>query len=221
MNTLELTAKINKAQETFLAQRAKLEAMVDAWAKKVALVKPEIWLGVELPNVELTLRGLIPELYAEDFDPVRYEEQFAQAQELIQHIKAIVAQHNRIEAERELKPLGYDIDSMTLADTISAGVALRERELAQRAKLEVEVANWATKIRNLDPALLEGVQLPEDLTLQGLVPELYKQNRNKELCQEQIQAAKSLTESINAIVLRYVEEAEKCLSEYQERASVL
>lgn len=95
----------------------------------------------------------------------------------------------------------------------------REDFVHKRTKQELDVSAWAEKLKKVDPEVLRGVELPKDLTLRGLIPELYKDEPDPVIYHEQYVKAVELFEKVNVIAAEYNQEAKKCLLEYQELSS--
>lgn len=95
----------------------------------------------------------------------------------------------------------------------------REKFLADRAKQEMQIKAWADKLANVDPFILKDIDLPEAISLQALVPELYKESPDPEIYNQQYEKMIALFSQVNAVADAYNQEAKRCLSEYQELSS--
>lgn len=96
----------------------------------------------------------------------------------------------------------------------------RETFLADRARQEMQVAAFGESVKSLDPKLFEGkVEIPENFTLQALMPELYAEEPDEEVYSKQYEKTTELFNKINEIFDSINQEAEKCYYEYQERIS--
>lgn len=95
----------------------------------------------------------------------------------------------------------------------------REKFLADRAKQEMQIKAWADKLANVDPFILKDIDLPETISLQSLVPELYKESPDPEIYNQQYEKMIALFSQVNAVADAYNQEAKKCLLEYQELSS--
>lgn len=95
----------------------------------------------------------------------------------------------------------------------------REDFVHKRTKQELDVKAWAEKIKKVNPEVLSGVELPEDISLRSLIPELYEDEPNPEIYHSQYVKAVQLFDQVNAIAEKYNQEAKKCLLEYQELSS--
>lgn len=89
---------LNKAREDFLAKRAKQEMQIAAWAEKIEKVDPEILKDIDLPPV-ITLKALIPEMYADKPNPETYKQQYESCTALFNKVNEI-ADHYNEEAKR-------------------------------------------------------------------------------------------------------------------------
>ena len=92
----------------------------------------------------------------------------------------------------------------------------REKFLADRAKQEMQIKAWADKLLKVDPFLLKDIELPEVISLQSFIPELYKESPDPEVYNEQYDKMIAVFSQVNAIADSYNQEAKKCLLEYQE-----
>ena len=97
----------------------------------------------------------------------------------------------------------------------------RENFLSERARQEMMVASWAESIKKVEAGVLDSVNLPEVITLQTLIPELYVEEPNQAIYEEQYNAAMELLNKVNTIADEYNKEAIRCLSEYQAMSSSL
>lgn len=95
----------------------------------------------------------------------------------------------------------------------------REDFVHKRTKQELDVNAWADKIRKVDPEVLRGVELPEDLSLRGLIPELYSDEPDPNVYHAQYVKAVELFNKVNVIAAEYNREAKECLLKYQELSS--
>lgn len=92
---------------------------------------------------------------------------------------------------------------------------IREDFLSKRAKQEVRINAWGEKISKVNKEILEGIELPEEITLKALVPELYAENPREEVYLEQLQKANDLITKVNEVAAKHVNEAYNKLKEYQ------
>lgn len=187
---------INSIKEKFVYQRTRQEAQVEAWAKSIMRIKDTVLGDIKFPE-EISLRGFVPELYKEHPNKEVYLEQFQFMQLVFVEVNKRVAAYNA-EADKILQNF-----------------------VTVRARQEIAVSEWADKIRKVDPGVLGDLQLPEELTLKAMVPELYVAEPNKEIYLEQLKKAQALFDKVNEIVNKYNEEATVCLSEYQALSSAM
>lgn len=96
---------------------------------------------------------------------------------------------------------------------------IRENFLSERTKQEMQIAQWAEKLCKIDPFILKDVKLPDEISLRTFMPELYKDNPNPDIYEQEFAAWKELEQKINTIANEYNEEAKKCLLEYQQISS--
>lgn len=95
-----------------------------------------------------------------------------------------------------------------------------EEFLRERTRQEMEVLSFAENMKHIDPKVFKGkVEIPENLTLKSLIPELYEEEPCKEVYEEQYNKAEEFFSKVNSIIKEVNEEAYKCLSEYQVIAS--
>ena len=217
---MNLAMVIKETKDNFLARRTKQELAVLSWANKLTQVNPELLKDVKLPT-ELTLKAFVPELYVDKPDPEKCKMQYQELDKVVNQVKQIIIQHNKREADRTLQGLGYDLETMTTADLIRVNKMLQENFIAQRAKCEMELQSFQNNFAKLDPVLFKELNLPDTFSLKVLVPELYRENPNKEICREQLESLTKLVNDVNSVIQRYVEEAEKCILEYREKTLVV
>ena len=93
---------------------------------------------------------------------------------------------------------------------------MKEEFLAERARQEIQVEVWAKKLSKVDKEILKEVPLPEAISLRKLIPELYEEEPDCTIYEEQFRHANDLFMMVNKIADHYNEEAKKCLSEYKE-----
>ena len=92
---------------------------------------------------------------------------------------------------------------------------IREQFLSERAKQEMQVSAWAERITKCDPEVLEGIELPNPLTLRALIPELYADSPRQEVYEEQYDKAVQLFNQVNERADALLREAEKLIAEYR------
>lgn len=92
---------------------------------------------------------------------------------------------------------------------------IRENFVHSRTKQEMAIQTWAENLKKVDPEILKGVELPEEISLRTLMPELYADKPNQAVYHEQYLKACELFATVNKIADAYNQEARKCLSEYQ------
>lgn len=80
-----------------------------------------------------------------------------------------------------------------------------EAAVAARARQELQVDAWAKAIAKAPAEVLEELQLPEELTLRAMIPELYKpfDEFDEAVYQEQYNKAKELEERYYKLAMRY------------------
>lgn len=101
---------------------------------------------------------------------------------------------------------------------------LTSREAAfikARTQQEMQVKEWGEKLAKVDPSVLEGISLPNPLTLEALVPELYVEQYNPERIKEQYEAANKLISAVNEICDRYNKKAMEEHAEFQKISAAL
>lgn len=206
---------LQKAKESFYAKRVQQEARVKEIATVIEPIRNTVLAGVNVPE-EFTLQNLLPELYADRVNVDVYKEQLKVFKELLSVIKSRIIEANA-KSVRELENYCEGIDpNLTDAQKLAK---IREKFITDRAKQEQVVTNLAEGLKNVDPALLEGIGLPAELTLQALVPEYYATDLNPEKCREQYDAAMEILQRLNDFVQEKNKEARECLLNYQALAS--
>lgn len=95
----------------------------------------------------------------------------------------------------------------------------REYLTVTRAKQEVLVAEWAKHIKQIPKELLSEIDLPEDITLYSVIPELYKDEPDENVYEEQYNAFMKQVEKINKIAMKANEDAKQCLLKHQQLTS--
>ncbi|MCI9050690.1 MAG: hypothetical protein HFI05_02010 [Lachnospiraceae bacterium] len=93
---------------------------------------------------------------------------------------------------------------------------IREKFLEERTKQEIQIAQWAEKLYKVDPFILKDIELPDEISLYAFMPELYKDNPDPRIYEQEFAAWKELEKKVNAIADKYNEEAKRCLLEYQQ-----
>jgi len=80
-----------------------------------------------------------------------------------------------------------------------------EIAIAERAKQEVQVAQWFESIKQVPAEVLESLQLPEEITLKSLLPELYKpfEEFQQEEYDRQYAKVQEFLSKYNAIAMEY------------------
>ena len=85
----------NKCRESFLAERARQELQVRTFAEKFAQIDPNVFEGkIEIPE-EISLKAMIPEMYADKPNQQIYEEQYNKAQAFFNGVSEIIAAINK------------------------------------------------------------------------------------------------------------------------------
>lgn len=182
-------------REEFLNVRAKQELEVAKFAERVEQIGRDFFRDIELPE-EISLKALIPEFYNDEVRPKVYKEQWSEAQRLF---KQIVEIYNKALIENESD---------------------REAFLVKRTEQEIEVNKFAEKFKKIDPAFWEGkVEVPEEISLKAMVPELYKEDSDRELCHEQWAKANEFFSKVSSIFEEMQRGARECLLEYEVLAS--
>lgn len=92
----------------------------------------------------------------------------------------------------------------------------KETFIKQRTQQEMIISEWAKKLATAKPEVLRGVSLPEPLTLESLIPELYADKPDEAIYKVQYDKAMELIGQVNKIADEYNEESIKCLSEYNQ-----
>lgn len=88
--------------------------------------------------------------------------------------------------------------------------------LKERTKQEVAVAAWGSDLSKLDPLILKDIELPSEITLQQLIPELYEDHPNEAVYNAQYAKAVQLLQQVNEVADRYNREAIQCLQEFNQ-----
>lgn len=94
-------------------------------------------------------------------------------------------------------------------------IMIKERTaafIAARAEQELQVKKWGEDLKQVDPQLLGDIQLPAEITLHALVPELYAEEPRKAVYEEQLKKLNEFIESINQLAYKQYKEAQGCLS---------
>jgi hypothetical protein len=105
--------------------------------------------------------------------------------------------------------------NMTQSEVMELDRKEREAFVSTRMQQEIKVSAWAEKLLKVDPEVLAGVELPEEITLRALIPEFYVDEPNQAVYDKQWEAADKLFEKVNKIIEEYNKEALRCLSEYK------
>ncbi len=87
------------------------------------------------------------------------------------------------------------------------------------ARQEVAVLEWGKGLKQVPPGVLDGIDLPEEITLKAFMPALYQNPVDWEAYEEQYNSFTKLSAKINGICMKYNEEAVKCLFEHQQLIS--
>ncbi len=96
-----------------------------------------------------------------------------------------------------------------------------EQFLADRAKQEMQVLAWAEELRSVDKSIFEGkVEIPEELTLRSLMPELYEDCPRQEVYDEQFRKTTEFINKVNAVIEEVNNKAIETLKEYQQFAEI-
>lgn len=95
----------------------------------------------------------------------------------------------------------------------------REYLMTTRAKQEVMVADWAKSIKQMPKELLAEIDLPEELTLRSVIPELYQDEPDEKVYEEQYNAFMEKVKKINEIAMKANEDARQCLLKHQQLIS--
>lgn len=94
-----------------------------------------------------------------------------------------------------------------------------EYRTAMIARQELAVQQWGVGLKKLPVDVLEGVELPDEITLAAFMPALYKNPVDWEAYERQYQEFTEFSEKINQICRKYNEEAVQCLSRHQQLIS--
>jgi hypothetical protein len=89
-----------------------------------------------------------------------------------------------------------------------------EEFIAERTKQEMAVLQFAESVRDIGREAFEGIDIPEELTLQNLVPELYSDDPMQEIYEQQVKDANALLASINNVVSKINAESRRELMDY-------
>ena len=96
----------------------------------------------------------------------------------------------------------------------------RESFLAERAKQELQVKNFAEKFVQIDSSVFEGkIEIPEEISLRAMIPEMYVDRPNQAIYEEQYNKAQEFFNGVTEIIANINKEANECLSRYQVLAS--
>ena len=91
----------------------------------------------------------------------------------------------------------------------------KEQRIERRVLAEREFKIFSGNIQLIDPKLLEGIDIPEDLSAKGLLPSLYEERPDPEKYKEEYALAVSLFEKITEVKARLMAEAEKEAESYE------
>lgn len=94
-------------------------------------------------------------------------------------------------------------------------MSCREYFTSERSKQEILVAQWAAKLQQADPKVLEELGISPNITLKSLMPELYEDEPNPAIYDSQYESANALFAKVNAYVDKYNAEALKALEQYK------
>lgn len=212
---IDYKAVIAKQKEQFMRERIGMENMFNAfYSKAVEIMMKCPGLIDDLFPVKnesgVSLRSFVPELYEEHIDVQKYKEQYDRLCIIVKTIKSRVVEHNKNVA-------GIESDDVSVV--MEANKRSREAFIRERSRQEVQVKEWSDKLKASSCEKIKALDLPTDLTLETLVPEYYNEVVDKEKAHKQYEEMTKLFQKVNDIIDEYVQEAEKCLSEYQELSS--
>ncbi len=98
-----------------------------------------------------------------------------------------------------------------------------KKDIEYRASMiatqEATIKAWGEQIKEVPKEVFEGIELPEEITLKSFMPSLYENPINWEAYDKEYDAFSALVEKIDAIVVKYNEEAIQCLSKHQQLIS--
>ena len=116
--------------------------------------------------------------------------------------------------EGTIKMSELNNQSFDMTSAMELAKAKREMFLAARTQHEIAIKAWAEKISKVDKSKLEGIELPEDISLRTFMPEAYEDNPNQEVCDQQFEAMMKLFGQINEIAIKYNQRALQELQDY-------
>lgn len=187
--------QFNKKREEFFAKRAVQEKEVLAFAEAFSKIPKNFYEGkIDVP-AEITLQALVPEVYKENGDEGVCREQYAKAQEFFDSINKIIE-----DANCSVKDYGIQ----------------REEFLQARTKQELAVKDFAKKFAEIPSKFYKDkVEVPDEISLHAMVPEVYVEGGDNETCQKQYVKAQEFFTKMNKIFENVNGEYEKCMSEYR------
>ena len=92
----------------------------------------------------------------------------------------------------------------------------RDTFIKERTAQEIAVKEWGAKISRLDPAILQGIELPVEITLEAFVPEVYAENPRQAVYDEQYDKMAATFQKITDLAMKYYQEGLQCHQEYQK-----
>lgn len=207
----QIKAQLQEKKEEFLSKRAKQEMQINSWGQKVQELDGVILKDVQLPEV-ITLQALVPELYMENPNMETYIKQVTSLNTLISNVNDAVAKYVQNIYTAYVKT---SLSVPTLAEMRVQLRELNQMFLNNRAKQEVAISAWGEKLVKVDKALLEGIELPEVITLQTLVPEAYAEAPREDVYLAQLNKANELINAVNEVAAKNLEKAQAVLREYK------
>lgn len=94
---------------------------------------------------------------------------------------------------------------------------IQDKFIAQRTQQELEIQAWANKARKLPDNIREELGIEEKhYSLRTMIPELYVENPDKDIYEEQYSEAQLFYQKVNDYADKVNKEALQCLSQFQE-----
>lgn len=88
--------------------------------------------------------------------------------------------------------------------------------IEQRTKQEQAFNTWVAKLRNVDKSVFGDLIIPDDMSYETMLPELYKDEPDLSVYKEQVARLENFVTRVNNIVERVNTEALECLRKYKQ-----
>ncbi len=90
----------------------------------------------------------------------------------------------------------------------------RDAFVESRTRIEQVLKNFAVNIKKVDPKLLAGIPIPEDLSPAAILPSLYKDHFDREAYNQELERYNNLRRQIALVTRDLVRKAKEELTAY-------